>query len=60
MVEEMLRQRGMKPAGVLKNFAQVDAQRRRTSTSAETMKAQQRYASEEIAKLKKSGRTRLR
>jgi seryl-tRNA synthetase len=54
-VEEMLRQRGMKPAEVLKNFAQVDAQRRQAITSAETMKAQRNRASEEIAKLKKSG-----
>jgi seryl-tRNA synthetase len=39
----------------LKNFAQVDAQRRQAITSAETMKAQRNRASEEIAKLKKSG-----
>jgi seryl-tRNA synthetase len=56
LVEEKLRQRGMKPAEVLKNFAQVDAQRRQAITSAETMKAQRNRASEEIAKLKKSGR----
>jgi seryl-tRNA synthetase len=55
LVEEELRQRGMKPAEVLKNFAQVDAQRRQAITSAETMKAQRNRASEEIAKLKKSG-----
>jgi seryl-tRNA synthetase len=55
LVEEMLRQRGMKPAEVLKNFAQVDAQRRQAITSAETIKAQRNRASEEIAKLKKSG-----
>jgi seryl-tRNA synthetase len=55
LVEETLRQRGMKPAEVLKNFAQVDAQRRQAITSAETMKAQRNRASEEIAKLKKSG-----
>ncbi len=55
LVEEKLRQRGMKPAEVLKNFAQVDAQRRQAITSAETMKAQRNRASEEIAKLKKSG-----
>jgi len=55
VVEEKLRQRGMKPAEVLKNFAQVDAQRRQAITSAETMKAQRNRASEEIAKLKKSG-----
>jgi len=45
----------MKPAEVLKNFAQVDAQRRQAITSAETMKAQRNRASEEIAKLKKGG-----
>jgi seryl-tRNA synthetase len=55
LVEEKLRQRGMKPTEVLKNFAQVDAQRRQAITSAETMKAQRNRASEEIAKLKKSG-----
>jgi seryl-tRNA synthetase len=55
LVEEKLRQRGMKPNEVLKNFAQVDAQRRQAITSAETMKAQRNRASEEIAKLKKSG-----
>jgi seryl-tRNA synthetase len=55
LVEDKLRQRGMKPAEVLKNFAQVDAQRRQAITSAETMKAQRNRATEEIAKLKKSG-----
>jgi seryl-tRNA synthetase len=55
LVEETLRQRGMKPSEVLKNFAQVDAQRRQAITSAETMKAQRNRDSEEIAKLKKSG-----
>jgi len=55
LIEEKLRQRGMKPAEVLKNFAQVDAQRRQAITSAETMKAQRNRASEEIARLKKSG-----
>ena len=55
LVEEKLRQRGMKPAEVLKNFAQVDAQRRQAITSAETMQAQRNRASQEIAKLKKSG-----
>jgi len=55
LVEEKLRQRGMKPAEVLKDFSQVDAQRRQAITSAETMKAHRNRASEEIAKLKKSG-----
>src|SRR5271169_2198216 len=55
LVEEKLRQRGMKPSEVLKNFAQVDAQRRQAITAAETMKAQRNRATEEVAKLKKSG-----
>lgn len=55
VVEEKLRQRGMDPAEVLKDFKSVDAQRREAITAAETMKAQRNRASEEIAKLKKSG-----
>jgi seryl-tRNA synthetase len=55
LVEEKLRQRGMKPSEVLKNFAQVDAQRRQAITSAETMQAQRNRITEEVAKLKKSG-----
>ncbi len=55
LVEEKLRQRGMNPAEVLKDFVQVDAQRRQAITSAETLKAQRNRASDEIAKLKKSG-----
>jgi seryl-tRNA synthetase len=54
-VEEMLRQRGADPAVVLKDFGEVDKQRRRAITEAETMKARRNKASEEIAKLKKSG-----
>ena len=55
LVEEKLRQRGLNPAEVLKDFGQVDAQRRQAITSAETMKAHRNRASEQIAKLKKSG-----
>ena len=55
LVEEKLRQRGMDPAEVLKDFGQIDAQRRQAITAAETLKAQRNRASEEIAKLKKSG-----
>jgi seryl-tRNA synthetase len=55
LVEEKLRQRGMKPAEVLKDFGQVDAQRRQAITSAETMKAHRNRASEEISRLKKGG-----
>jgi seryl-tRNA synthetase len=54
-VEEMLRRRGMDPAATLKDFAEIDAQRRQAITSAETMKAQRNRVSEEIARLKKAG-----
>jgi seryl-tRNA synthetase len=54
-VEEMLRRRGADPAAVLKNFAEVDRQRRAAITEAETLKARRNKASEDIAKLKKSG-----
>src|SRR6266853_738097 len=54
-VEEMLRQRGADPAAVLKDFRDVDTQRRHAITEAETMKAQRNKASEDISKLKKSG-----
>ncbi len=55
LVEEKLRHRGMDPAAVLKDFRDVDTQRRQAITEAETSKAQRNKASEEIAKLKKSG-----
>jgi seryl-tRNA synthetase len=55
LVEEKLRQRGMDPAAVLRDFREVDTQRRQAITEAETTKAQRNKASEEIAKLKKSG-----
>jgi seryl-tRNA synthetase len=54
-VEEMLRQRGADPAAVLKDFSDVDTQRRQAITEAETLKARRNKASEDIAKLKKSG-----
>jgi seryl-tRNA synthetase len=54
-VEEMLRRRGADPAAVLKDFREVDTQRRQAITEAETMKAQRNRASEDILKLKKSG-----
>src|SRR6266700_2959625 len=55
LVEEKLRQRGMDPATVLKDFREVDTQRRQAITEAETMKARRNRASEDIGKLKKSG-----
>jgi seryl-tRNA synthetase len=54
-VEEMLRQRGADPAAVLKDFRDVDTQRRQAITEAETLKARRNKASEDIAKLKKNG-----
>jgi seryl-tRNA synthetase len=54
-VEEMLRQRGADPAAVLKDFHEVDTQRRQAITEAETMKARRNKASEDISKLKKAG-----
>jgi seryl-tRNA synthetase len=54
-VEEMLRQRGMDPVVVVKDFIEVDSQRRHAITEAETMKARRNKASEDIAKLKKAG-----
>ena len=54
-VEEMLRRRGTDPAAVLKDFRDLDVQRRQAITQAETMKAQRNKASEDIAKLKKAG-----
>ena len=55
LLEEKLRQRGMDPAAVLKDFREVDRQRRQAITEAETLKARRNRASEEIGKLKKSG-----
>jgi seryl-tRNA synthetase len=54
LVEEKLRARGMDPASVLKDFREVDTQRRHAITEAETCKAQRNRASEEIAKAKKA------
>jgi len=55
LVEEKLRQRGMNPAEVLKDFRTIDAERRQAITESETLKAQRNRASEEIAKRKKNG-----
>ena len=55
LVEEKLRQRGMNPEEVLKDFRAIDAERRQAITAAETLQARRNRASEEIAKLKKSG-----
>src|ERR1700719_261803 len=55
LVEERLRQRGMNAAEVLKDFAAIDAERRQAITAVEALQARRNRASEEIAKLKKSG-----
>ncbi len=55
LVEKKLRQRGMDPAHVLKDFREVDTQRRQAITDAETLKARRNRDSEEIARLKKGG-----
>jgi seryl-tRNA synthetase len=55
LVEEKLRQRGMNPAELLKDFRQIDAARRQAITQTETLQAQRNRSSEEIAKRKKSG-----
>jgi seryl-tRNA synthetase len=55
LVEEKLRQRGMNPAVVLKDFGEVNGQRRQAIAAAETLKAHRNRASEDVAKLKKTG-----
>lgn len=54
-VEQMLRHRGLDSAQVLGDFRATDERRRNLITQAETLKAQRNRASEEIARLKKSG-----
>src|SRR5271157_2897264 len=54
LVEEKLRQRGMNPDAILKDFHAIDLERRAAITEAETLKAQRNKASEEIAQLKKN------
>ena len=44
LVEEKLRQRGMNPAAVLKDFHAIDVERRAAITEAETLKAQRNKA----------------
>jgi seryl-tRNA synthetase len=53
LVEKKLRDRGMDPAQVLGNFRQLDADRRALITEAETLKAKQNKASEEVAQRKR-------
>ncbi len=60
LVEEKLRQRGMDPAAVLKDFSEVDTQRRLAITQAETRKAaaQQGYRRHREIEEKRAGRQR--
>ena len=55
LVEEKLRQRGMNPAEVLKDFRAIDASAARPSRRRRLCRRGRNRASEEIAKLKKSG-----
>ena len=55
LVEQKLRDRGMNPAEVLKDFREIDTKRRQAITETETLKAKRNAASEQIAKGKKSG-----
>jgi len=54
LVEEKLRQRGMCPEEVLKDFRAIDAERRQAITQTENLQARRNKASEEIARLKKN------
>ena len=55
LLEEKLRLRGMDPAEVLRDFREIDTQRRAAITQMETLKAERNRATEEIARLKKAG-----
>src|SRR5512146_1106958 len=54
LIERKLRDRGMDPADVLRNFSEIDARRRERITAMERLRATQNKASEEIARLKKA------
>src|SRR3954464_15380220 len=53
VVEQKLRDRGQDPARVLGGFRELDEQRRTVITEAETLKAKQNKASEEVAQRKR-------
>ncbi|HET7183159.1 MAG TPA: serine--tRNA ligase [Terriglobales bacterium] len=53
LIERKLRDRGMKPEQVLRDFSAVDARRREVITRMERLRAAQNKASEEIARLKR-------
>lgn len=54
-VEAMLRNRGMDPSVVLRDFPTVEAQRRQAIQSAETLKAERNRLSAKIPQMKKAG-----
>jgi seryl-tRNA synthetase len=54
-IDEMLRNRGMNPDLLLKDFRIVDAQRRQAIASAEELKAHRNRLSQEVATRKKAG-----
>ena len=54
-IEQMLRNRGMSPDAVLKDFRTIDAQRRQAILSAETVRAERNRLSAEIPKMQKAG-----
>ena len=54
-IEQMLRNRGMNPDAVLRDFRTVDAQRRQAIQSAETVRAERNRLSAEIPKMQKAG-----
>ena len=53
LIERKLRDRGMNPDEVLRDFSAVDARRREHITNMERLRATQNKASEEIARLKR-------
>ena len=55
LISEKLRQRGLDTDALLGGFTDIDARRRQAITAMETLKAERNRASEEIARLKKSG-----
>jgi seryl-tRNA synthetase len=54
-IEAMLRDRGMNPEVLLKDFREVDTQRRQAITTAEELKAHRNRLSDKIPGMKKSG-----
>ncbi len=55
LVEERLRARGIDPAAVLGDFAEIDRERREAITRVETLKAERNELTATIAKLRSSG-----